>query len=842
MYTKMYRTNQSLPPAKLQPRRASAKVAVKEPVKCKRYGAKTKKESPRARDKRLVPTKLKEKKMKELGSLRTTATAVHAFLDLFDDVKAMKLKEEEEKNNPSFMATVASISAFLNILEDASEEEIKGDLHVESVDFQIPANTTEHFTDLFKSTKRLESPDLVLRRGYKFIIHIKLDRKYDRETHDLSFIFQIGDIAKRRTRAKFPMSEHRDDDVSHKTNWHAQLMSVKDDNVIVVEISIPPNVIIGHWTMSVVSFNMQKGEDVVIGLQYDSDMDIIILLNPWCVDDNTYLPTTSLLDEYVLNPRGAVYMGSFRQICAKPWRFGQFEEGILEICLSILRKAFNWNIGPEMSDPIQISRAISRIVNNCDDFGVLVGRWDDEYEDGRHPCSWSGSVKILKQFDQTGEPVRYGQCWVFSALVVTVCRALGLPCKSVTNYASAHDADGSVTIDSVFVKDEEGLMVPAPGYSSDSCWNFHVWNEVWMSRNDLPSGHDGWQVIDATPQETSEGKFACGPASVAAIRDGDCILPFDTRFVFSEVNADRIYWLLENGIWHKLNTVTYSVGKNISTKVPDGKPYKGSLFKPERSDETLSYKFMEGTKRERHAVMKANSSSTVIREIAVEAHDIEVNIKEIDDVMIGTDFNVKITVKNISESKETRHISKMPVDIYAMTYTGTIKGLVKKQSFLDIALDHGEEKELKIEVPYADYENKLVEQGGMEVKVLAIVKETQDAVVQKEDFRVRRPEVVIECATEGAELNSDIEIKMKLKNPLSVPFTNCSYTIDCECLGLDDEEAKVDDVPAKGEWTLTLKKKVSQVPTFGYDILCANFICKELADIPGSSDLFEIKM
>lgn len=70
--------------------------------------------------------------------------------------------------------------------------------------------------------------------------------------------------------------------------------------------------------------------------------------------------------------------------------------------------------------------------------------------------------------------------------------------------------------------------------------------------------------------------------------------------------------------------------------------------------------------------------------------DIEVNIKEIDDVMIGTDFNVKITVKNISESKETRHISKMPVDIYAMTYTGTIKGLVKKQSFLDIALDHGE--------------------------------------------------------------------------------------------------------------------------------------------------------
>lgn len=27
-----------------------------------------------------------------------------------------------------------------------------------------------------------------------------------------------------------------------------------------------------------------------------------------------------------------------------------------------------------------------------------------------------------------------------------------------------------------------------------------------MKRPDLPSGFDGWQVVDATPQETSSGK------------------------------------------------------------------------------------------------------------------------------------------------------------------------------------------------------------------------------------------------------------------------------------------------------------------------------------------------
>lgn len=32
-----------------------------------------------------------------------------------------------------------------------------------------------------------------------------------------------------------------------------------------------------------------------------------------------------------------------------------------------------------------------------------------------------------------------------------------------------------------------------------------MWNEVWMSRKDLGKDYDGWQVIDATPQETSEG-------------------------------------------------------------------------------------------------------------------------------------------------------------------------------------------------------------------------------------------------------------------------------------------------------------------------------------------------
>lgn len=52
-------------------------------------------------------------------------------------------------------------------------------------------------------------------------------------------------------------------------------------------------------------------------------------------------------------------------------------------------------------------------------------------------------------------------------------------------------------------------------YLDDSIWNFHVWNECFMTRSDLPEGYGGWQAIDATPQEASEGKIMMICATLA---------------------------------------------------------------------------------------------------------------------------------------------------------------------------------------------------------------------------------------------------------------------------------------------------------------------------------------
>ena len=41
------------------------------------------------------------------------------------------------------------------------------------------------------------------------------------------------------------------------------------------------------------------------------------------VDDQVYVPDTSLLEEYVLNDTGKIYTGNRKQINGKRWNFGQ---------------------------------------------------------------------------------------------------------------------------------------------------------------------------------------------------------------------------------------------------------------------------------------------------------------------------------------------------------------------------------------------------------------------------------------------------------------------------------------------------------------------------------------
>uniref|UniRef100_W5MJM8 Uncharacterized protein n=1 Tax=Lepisosteus oculatus TaxID=7918 RepID=W5MJM8_LEPOC len=94
----------------------------------------------------------------------------------------------------------------------------------------------------------------------------------------------------------------------------------------------------------------------------------------------------------------------------------------MEICLWMLNASpkFKRDPGEDCSarcNPIYVSRIVSAMINSNDDNGVLVGKWDDDYKDGVKPTSWSDSVSILRKWHKSGgQPVKYGQCWVFAAV------------------------------------------------------------------------------------------------------------------------------------------------------------------------------------------------------------------------------------------------------------------------------------------------------------------------------------------------------------------------------------------------------------------------------------------
>ena len=146
----------------------------------------------------------------------------------------------------------------------------------------------------------------------------------------------------------------------------------------------------------------------------------------------------------------------------------------------------------------------------------------------------------MQKYYKRKKPVKYAQCWNFAGCLTTIARAVGIPSRIVTNYSSAHDTQASMTVD-YFVDDDGKIMEEM---NADSIWNYHVWNENWMTRPDLSEDgdYDGFQAIDATPQEVSENIYACGPASVVAVKRGEIMKPYDNTFLYAEVNADKVYW------------------------------------------------------------------------------------------------------------------------------------------------------------------------------------------------------------------------------------------------------------------------------------------------------------
>ncbi|XP_075229333.1 hemocyte protein-glutamine gamma-glutamyltransferase-like isoform X2 [Lycorma delicatula] len=617
-------------------------------------------------------------------------------------------------------------------------------LEVETLHMYPLENAQRHHTDLYELVHR-NKPTPVLRRGQSFFIVFKFkDRSYNDKVDVVRLIFNYG--TRPVTKFGLPVSEIgvavlNSNEVNEDIHdWNVHIKG-RDPDAITLEVRSPVTAPVGVWRLtvetSVITFNNAAKQI------YEYPEFIYILFNPWLKEDLVYMPKEQLLDEYVLNDVGKIWVGPMGTTRGREWVFGQFDAIVLPAVMLLLERT-----GLQASakgDPIMLTRAISKLVNsNDDDLGVLQGKWDGEYEGGTAPAAWTGSVPILEKYLETRKEVLYGQCWVFAGVVTTVCRALGIPSRVVSNLVSAHDANESLTIDRYYSSKNDPLPFdPNNPLGEDSIWNYHVWNDVWMARPDLPTGYGGWQAIDATPQEESKGFYQCGPASVEAVKHGEVGLNYDTRFLLASVNADLVRWKEDPDSpvgFRKIECNRYHIGRMIITK----QPY---IFDPngdgDRQIITEEYKPSEGTPVERLSLYNGIRGTTRAKRFyeLPDAAESDVTFELVDITKINIGDNFSIIVKLNNTSNEVRNI-QVALSTGSVFYTGVKAHQIKKASD-SFKMQPNSKEQLKLNVTAEEYLDKLVEYCLLKMYVIATVHETKQTWAGEDDFQVIVPNILI---------------------------------------------------------------------------------------------------
>uniref|UniRef100_A0A182X2W8 protein-glutamine gamma-glutamyltransferase n=1 Tax=Anopheles quadriannulatus TaxID=34691 RepID=A0A182X2W8_ANOQN len=731
-----------------------------------------------------------------------------------------------------------------NDLENEIDHEPSAELTIERIDTCLEENGLNHRTEKFElmstSNAKAKPSQLVVRRGEEFLVKMICSRPVNLKTDAISLVLAVDPIASEwishgHGTVVYLILQTGDNNEEEDSDWSAKLrsMQVNEDGLteLLVAIRTSPNASVSRWTLTI---NV-KSEGVEESNSYQLDQPFYLLFNAWCEEDPVYLEDEDQRREYVLEDMTMIWKGNERSFYPRKWKLGQYEENILDCALWLLGDVARLS-ATYRGNPVKVCRALSGVVNSNDNYGVVTGNWSGSYGDGTAPTAWTGSVKILQEYYRTESPVRYGQCWVFAGVLATLCRALGLPCRIVTNFSSAHDTEASLTVD-VYL-DEEGNV--KRNFSRDSIWNYHVWNEVWLKRPDLgTAAYDGWQVIDGTPQEFSDGTYKLGPAPVVAVRKGLVNVLYDCDFVFAEVNADKVFWRYR-GPGRALKLIqkdTAGIGQFISTK---------AIGVDEREDITASYKCGEQSSEAKLTMLRALKlgqsclTKHYLKQVKIEdrssikheGRDVEFELELNDRALVGEAFNIVLRVRNVSPDEP--HTVSGRIHLNHILYTGKNIKTITSHPFT-VAVEPSGEEVIEVPVAFDDYYEPGMDEAIFKVTSFATIEGADYEYFSQEDYSLRKPDVQLELSGTPL-LRSSLKVKATFYNPLPIPITAGSFQIECSglCKSLT---IPIEFVDARDKCEVTFLIR----PSFkGSTQLSAKFQSNELSDIEGSLN-FEVE-
>uniref|UniRef100_A0A3Q0T0R5 protein-glutamine gamma-glutamyltransferase n=1 Tax=Amphilophus citrinellus TaxID=61819 RepID=A0A3Q0T0R5_AMPCI len=603
-------------------------------------------------------------------------------------------------------------------------------LDVQNINMCQDINKPKHYTTDYNT------PNLVVRRGQEFVMRVTFNRPLV-AGDDFHIEFQIGSDPSPNKGSLVMVN------FGNRINglWSGQILE-SQGQCVTFGITPTTNAIVGKFQVYVA---ISRGN----GMQRtkrDAATDMYLLFNAWCPEDHVFLPDEAERQEYVLNDEGVIYQGSSDSVTERPWTYGQFERGILDACIFVL-DASQMPIY-DRGNIVKVVRVGSAMMNSQDDNGVMVGNWSNDYSMGKPPTSWTGSTKILLQYANTGVPVCFAQCWVFAGVFNTFLRCLGIPARVITNYNSAHDNTGNLKTDLIFNADG----TPDRRNTRDSIWNYHCWNEVIIKRSDLPPGLEGWQVVDATPQETSDGYFRCGPAPVIAIKEGQLCYPFDCGFVFAEVNSDVVF--LKRDKYGNLTPFkvdkTY-IGEKICTK---------AVGSQQAMNITDTYKFPEGNT---HTHIHTHTHTHTHTRGPKQTHNACDSLRPPLQCDIGQDIQLTVTFKNNGNILRT---VQAHLDCDIIFYTGVVASHFKDIPFNATVL-------VPFKIPAYEYQDQLSSQTCVRFMVTA-----QSGNVHLLDFKVVELQTPSVKVMVGPQLNQEMAVKVEFTNIFSFPLRGVTLSLE----------------------------------------------------------------
>jgi transglutaminase 1 len=346
--------------------------------------------------------------------------------------------------------------------------------------------------------------------------------------------------------------------------------------------------------------------------------------------------------------------------------------------------------------------------------------------------------------------------------------------------------------------------------TDDSVWNFHVWNDAWFARPDLVDPNfSGWQAIDATPQEKSEGLYQCGPCPLYAVKHG-LKVDYDWIFIYGEVNADIYQYVATKDGGHKMvSSRTDAVGFNISTK---------AVGRNQLENVTQLYKFPEGSKEERLSFSQLEAQ----KELQVSGRLL------VEDTKVGDTINVVVRLASHKPTEAGKSSAKIIVTGTIVYYNGKSGDQIFNFTQNVTLPEDGSDADYAITVEPDRYLKYLKQNHEIDFRVFVYSDSDADVdtlLYKRFTFQEEEPKIHIADQVNQKDQGA---FKVSFTNPLSIALTKVEFAVEGSGV-ISKQKSQVLSIPPKETATVSFDLKGAKKP--GERVVKAQVSSNELETI-----------